>query len=64
MPNSINDLNKIKFYNCGPYQAWWCSGAYVEVLGECGNVLYTANLPQAANGNNSLAYGTWLFNLP
>jgi len=64
MLNSINELNLIKFYNCGPYQAWWCSGAYVEVLGECGNILYTANLPQAANKNNTLAYGTWQFTMP
>jgi hypothetical protein len=64
MLNSINELNRVKFYNCGPYQAWWCSGAYVEVLGECGNILYTANLPQAGNKDNSLAYGTWQFNMP
>ena len=64
MLNSINDLNRVKFYNCGPYQAWWCSGAFIEVLGECGNLLYTANLPQAAKSDNSLAYGTWQFTMP
>jgi hypothetical protein len=61
--NSITELNRIKYYNCGPYQAWWCSGVYVEVLGECGNVLFTANVDQSSQ-NNTLAYATWQFNLP
>ncbi|MCE9553485.1 MAG: DUF1559 domain-containing protein [Planctomycetes bacterium] len=42
--NSLSDLSEIRYYNVGPYESWYTGGARVEVLGECGNVLYTATI--------------------
>lgn len=44
MPNSLSALNEIIYYNVGPYESWYTSGGRMEVLGECGNVLYTATI--------------------
>lgn len=38
--NSLSELAEIRYYNVGPYESWYTGGARVEVLGECGNVLY------------------------
>ena len=62
--NSINELKRLNYYNCCPNVSWWCSNAAIEVLGECGNILYTSNLPVISKGNHTYAGCIWEFVMP